>query len=65
MDQKISLVEVMKMALKKARMYSLVLFQRSQLDRTLMTQRTEVMEILVDSHSGRRLWNPLKIRYET
>jgi hypothetical protein len=65
MDQKISLVEIMKMAMKKVRMYNLVLFQRSLLDRTLMAQRVETMEILVESHSGRRLWNPLKIRYET
>jgi len=64
MDQNISLVEVMKMAMK-VRMYNLVLFQRSQLGRTLMAQRMEVMEILVESHSGCRLWNPLKIRYET
>jgi len=65
MDQKISLAEVMRMAMKKVRMYNLVLFQRSQLDRILMAQRTEVMEILVESHSGCRLWNPLKIRHET
>jgi hypothetical protein len=45
--------------------YNPVVLQRSQLDRTLMAQLVEVMEILVESHSGCRLWNPLKIRYET
>lgn len=65
MDQKISLVEKMKMATKKARVYNPVVLQRSQLERTLMAQRVEMMENLVESHSGCRLWNPLKIRYET
>lgn len=65
MDQKISLVEIMKVAMKKVRMYNLVALQRSQLGRTLMVQRMEMMEILVESHSGCRLWDPLKIRYET
>jgi hypothetical protein len=62
MDQKISLVEITKMAMKKVRMYNLPELQRSQLDRTLMAQQMEMMEILVEYHSGCRLWDPLKIR---
>jgi hypothetical protein len=62
MDQKISLAEVMKTAMMKVRMYNLAVLQRSQLDRTLMDQRMETMEILVESHSGCRLLHPLKIR---
>jgi hypothetical protein len=65
MDQKISLVEIMKRVTKKVRMYNLVALQRSQLDRILMPQQMEMMEILVESHSGCRPWNPLKIRHKT
>jgi hypothetical protein len=62
MDQKISLVEIMKMAMKKVRMYNLPELQRSQLDRTLMAQQMEMTEFPVEYHSGCRLWDPLKIR---
>jgi hypothetical protein len=63
MDQKVSLVEIMKTVVKKARKYNLAALGRSQLGRTLMAQQMEMVEILVELRSGCRLRNPLKIRY--